>query len=103
MIVDVTGALEPRTVDAVVAWKKALAVSLVVLVVLIGVPVLMPGMGSAMCPDCPDALTGGCTSAVLLSAMVLMALLLALLPRPRRDRWRVELFAFALERPPRLV
>lgn len=81
--------------------KKAVAILLVVIVVVTGVPLVMAG--PAMCADCDTAaMASACTFGVLLAAGLALALLMA---RLRRDRVAVEtlLFAFALERPPRLA
>lgn len=84
--------------------KKALIVALVVLLVLIGVPVLMPGMGSAQCADCGPAVAANsvCVLAVLAAAMFAFALAFRFL-RERRD-WYLELLRAAFfDRPPQLA
>ena len=86
-------------------WKKALLVALVVLLVLVGVPILMGGMSSAMCHDCGPAVTTGqvCTIFAVLGAFALAIALVSLRLRPRRDYWSELLRAVRIERPPRLA
>ena len=91
------------TVAAVVTWKKALLVALVVLVVLIGVPVLMPGMGgAATCTDCPPAVVHAqvCTLAAVLSTFALAVIVLSQRVRQRGAHACQLLFVPLLERPP---
>ena len=94
------------SVGCAVDWKKALLVALVVVLVLIGVPVLMDGMGdAAMCPDC-GAGVAAAPSCLLAATLVGLGLLLALTSRSfrtRRDWLRDLLRAVVFERPPRLV
>ena len=85
-------------------WKRALVVSLVVLLVLIGVPVLMPGMGGAMCSDCGPVVTTGqaCLLAVL-AGFALAIMLLGFRFRNRRNFVWDLLRSLDLERPPQLA
>lgn len=81
--------------------KKAVAILLVVIVLVTGVPLVMGG--PVLCVDCDTAaMASMCTLGVLLAAGLALVLLMA---RLRRDRAAVVplLFAFALERPPRLA
>lgn len=90
------------TVDGVV--RKALFVTLVVLLVIIGVPVLMPGMGGAHCADCgPATMAGPMCIAVLVAAA--FAALVAIGRRARLEpmRRRGRLVDSLLYRPPRLA
>jgi uncharacterized sodium:solute symporter family permease YidK len=91
--------------DRIVTWKKALLIALVLLLVLIGIPVLMPGMGGATCHDCGPAMAAGqaCSLLAVLSGFALAIVLLSLSVRSRRDRLRLLLRALDLERPPRLA
>ena len=83
-------------------WKKALLVALVVLLVLIGLPMLMPGMGgAATCTDCPPAAQAQvCTLAAVLSTFALAIILLSQRVRQRGDHLRQLLLVPLLERPP---
>ena len=84
--------------------KKTLVVAVVVLLVVIGLPVLMPGMGSAHCADCgPATLAGAMCLAVLAAAAFAAA-------RSASRRARLEpaahpglLRAVVLERPPQFA
>ena len=81
--------------------KKSVAILLVVIVLVTGVPLVMAG--PVLCTDCDAAaMASTCTFGVLLTAGLAWALLMALL---RRDRVAIVplFFAFALERPPRLA
>ncbi len=95
----------PATVRGVVNWKKALLVALVVLLVLIGVPMLMPGMSAGMCPDCGPAVMAGavCALAAVLAGFVLTVALLARLLRMRRDEMFELVRAVVFDRPPQLA
>lgn len=90
--------------DVVVTLKHAAVVALVVLLVVIGVPVLVPGMSGAMGSGCDPALAGPlCGLAVVFSGFVLAITLMA-----RRFRFcRVELLLFlravSLDRPPQVA
>ncbi len=90
----------------VVNWKKALLVALVVLLVLIGVPMLMPGMsGAGMCADCGPAVMAGptCVLAAVLAGFVIAVALLVHLMRTRRDEMFELLRAVVFDRPPQLA
>jgi len=84
--------------------KKALIVALVVLLIITGVPVLMPGMGGAHCADCGPATMAG----PMCLAIVAAALFAAQLAAGRRARFapsrrRGRLADSSLYRPPRLA
>ena len=91
--------------SAVVSWKKALLVALVVLLVLIGVPVLMHGMGAAACHECGPVIAAGagCALLAVLAGFALVVALFATRLRPRRDVVADLLLAFVFDRPPRLA
>lgn len=93
------------TVIGVVDWKKAVLVALVVLLVLVGVAVLMPGMSGASCVDCDRAVTAGaaCAGAAVLAGFVFAIALLAQMIRARRDRLFDLLRAVGFDRPPQLA
>ena len=81
--------------------KKALAILVVVIVVVTGVPLVMAG--PMMCADCDaGAMAATCAFGILVAAGFALALLVS---RLRRQRNAIEprLFAFTLERPPRLA
>lgn len=84
--------------------KKALVVAVVVLLVIIGLPVLMPGMGSAHCVDCGPATMAGAMCVAVLAAAA-FAGLSALGRRARLEplRRRGRLVDSLLYRPPRLA
>ena len=84
--------------------KKALIVTLVVLLVVIGVPMLMPGMGGAYCPDCGSATMAGPMCVAVLAAAAFAALA-ATGRRARLEplRRRGRLVDSLLDRPPRLA
>jgi len=88
-----------------VNWKKALVVALVVLLVLIGIPILMPGMSGALCHDCGPAISSGqaCTLLAVLAGFALAIALLARRFRTRRDLLWDLLRSLELERPPQLA
>lgn len=80
--------------------KKGVAILLVVIVVLTGVPLVMAG--PVMCPDCDAAaMTSTCAFGILVAAGFALALLVSQLRRQRHLIAPV-LFAFTFERPPRL-
>lgn len=85
--------------------KKALIVVLVVLVVVTGMPVLVVGMGSMDCAQCPPGvlvMATACQAVLLLVAGLLVALLvLAFGAEGRRRGGRNR--AAPLQRPPRLA
>jgi len=92
-------------VSDAVNWKKVLLVALVVLLVVIGLPMLMPGMGSATCADCGPAVMAGpvCVLAAILTGFALLILVTAQRVRLRRDDLFELLRAVAFERPPQLA
>lgn len=84
--------------------KKALIVALVVLLVIIGVPMLMPGMGGAHCADCGPATMAGPMCVAVLAAAVFAALLaMGRRARVAPIRRRGRLVDSSLYRPPRLA
>lgn len=87
------------------SWKKALLIALVIVLVVIGIPILMHGMGGAMCHDCGPAVTIGqtCSLLAVLSGFAIAIAMLALSVRERSDRLQLLLRALDLERPPRLA
>ncbi len=87
---------------SVMSWKKALTVALVVLLVLIGIPMLMPGMSLAG-QDCDPAVAGSpCGVTLLVSAALLVATAWFALHR-QRDLVLGLLPIQRLDRPPRLA
>ena len=86
-------------------WKKALVVALVVLLVLIGIPILMSGMGGAMCADCPPALTAAqaCSLLAVLAGLALALSLLAIRFRTRHAFLFDLLRVVTVDRPPQLA
>lgn len=84
--------------------KKALVISLVVIVMVTGLPVLMAMSGMAQCHDCGDALVStACVLAVLAVGVAMLLLLAGVRLRLGDDSSRMRLHAFILERPPRLA
>ena len=86
-------------------WKKALVVALVVLLVVIGIPILMPGMGGAMCADCGPAVAAeqACSLFAILAGLALAISMLAVRLRARRGQLWDLLRSLELERPPQLL
>lgn len=84
--------------------KKALVVALVVLLVIIGLPMLMPGMGGAQCANCGPATMAGPMCVAVLAAAA-FAVLVAVRRRARLEplRRRGRLVDSLLYRPPRLA
>lgn len=84
--------------------KKALVISLVVIVVVTGLPVLMAMSGMAQCHDCGEAVVSMvCVLAVLAVGVAMLLLLAGVRLRPGDDSSRLRLHAFLPERPPRLA
>lgn len=84
--------------------KKAFLVAVVVLLVLIGLPMLMPGMSVAHCDDCGPAMGAG--GACLFVVLIVMAAALALLADRLRLQHRLVLgllHSVAFDRPPQLA
>jgi hypothetical protein len=84
--------------------RKALLIGLVILLVLIGVPILMGGMGAHGCDACGPAhalCTDTCSvlPSVLTLSLILMATMLRGPSRPKRSRG----YAWAIDPPPRLT
>ncbi len=84
--------------------KRLLVVLLVLVVLLTGIPLAM-GMPVADCADCDLGVlaAGVCVSAILATAVALMAAQISAELRPRRFRFLTRLVADGLERPPRLA
>ena len=84
--------------------KRVLLVALVVLLVVIGLPVLMPGMSAAHCDDCGPAIAAGplCTF-VVLAALAHFAVLMQQRLRLRRLVMTGLLRAGVFDRPPQLA
>lgn len=91
--------------DGVVNWKRVLVVVLVVLVVLIGIPILMPGMGGVMCHDCTPAIAAGqaCSLLAVLAGLALAIALLAFRFRTRHELLWDLVRSLERERPPQLA
>lgn len=84
--------------------KKILLVALVVLIVLIGVPVLMPGMGAAHCDDCgPATAAGALCTFVVLAGLAYVAVLMGQRVRSGSVVMTGLLRAAAFDRPPQLA
>ncbi len=85
--------------------KRILLVVLVVLLVVIGIPVVMPGMGAAYCGDCDLAVaTGALCLLAVLAGLISMALFASpQLVRARRRLVLGLLRATVFYRPPRLA
>ena len=84
--------------------KKALIVTLVVLLVIIGVPVLMPGMGGAHCADCgPATMAGPMCIAVLAAGAFAAVVAIGRRARLEPMRRRARLVDSLLYRPPRVA
>ena len=92
------------TVWAAVEWTKAVLVLLVVLLVLLGLPLLMPGMAHGTnCADCGLAIAGTACTLAVLAAFVFAVALLAQVIRSRRDRVLALLRAAVFDRPPQFA
>ena len=83
-------------------WKTALVVAVVVLLVLVGLPVLMPGMGAA-CAKCGPAAAAGACGLGVLGGLALWILAGSQLLRRQGSRRRPLLWVTLFERPPQLV
>ena len=86
-------------------WKKALVVALVVLLVLIGIPLLMPGMGGAMCHDCGPAISTAhvCSLLAVLAGLSLAVALFAVRFRTCRIFLSDLLRSLEFDRPPQMA
>lgn len=84
--------------------KKVLLLSLVVLLVVIGLPLVIPGMAAAHCADCDLAVSAAslCLLAVL-GGFTAVAFFASRLLRLRRKLVLGLLRAAVFYRPPRLV
>lgn len=81
-------------------------IAVVMLLVLVGVPVLMHGMGGAtFCHQCGPAVavSQACGLAAVLTGIVLLSAVFGLWLRSRRHLIRELLLVVAFDRPPRLV
>lgn len=84
--------------------KKVLLVALVVLLVVIGVPVVMPGVGGAYCDDCaPAVAAGGLCLLAVLGGFAAVMVVASQQVRARRTSVRELLRAAVFFRPPRLA
>lgn len=84
--------------------KKVLFVAVVVLLVVIGLPVLMPGMGPIHCDDCGSATAAGALCAfVVLAGLAYIVALLTQVVRVGRRPMTVLLRAAVFDRPPQLA
>jgi membrane protease YdiL (CAAX protease family) len=84
--------------------KKVLRVALVVLLVVIGLPVLMPGMAAPHCEDCSPAAAAGAQCAfVVLVALAYVGMLMSQRLRVRRVLMADLLRAAVFDRPPQLA
>lgn len=84
--------------------KKVLLVSLVLLLVVIGLPVLMPGMAALQCDDCDLATAvGGQCGFVVLVALAYAGALMSQRLRVRRILMADLLRAPVFDRPPQLA
>jgi hypothetical protein len=82
--------------------KLAVIVLLVVLVVLLGIPLVMPMSGASMCPECSPAGTWGAMCVALLASIVFLVQRRASRVILDRSRRPILVSADVLERPPRL-
>ena len=84
--------------------RKALIIALVVVMLVTGIPILVGGMSMGSCHDCGAAtVTGGsCTAATLVLFGLFIAMLVALMRRPRFACVLDPVYP-ALDRPPRLI
>jgi len=85
--------------------RKALFITLVVVVLVTGLPVLMGAMsGMAQCQECSHAVVAmTCVLAVLAAGMALLVLLAGARLRVNDEVFRACRRLFLLERPPRLA
>ncbi len=84
--------------------KKVLLLALVVLLVVIGLPVLMPGMSAAHCDDCgPATAAGALCTLVVLAGLAYLAVLMEQRVRLRRVTMTGLLRAAGFDRPPQLA
>ena len=88
---------------AAVDWKRALLIALVVLLVLMGLPLLMPGMSGVECADCPMVMMGSTCALAVLAGFVFVVALLSQFIRFRRDRVFELLRATVFDRPPQVA
>lgn len=85
-------------------WKTVAVATLVVLLVLIGIPLLLPGTGGAICHDCGLAVSPGHVCVALAVAFVALALaLMSVRVRARHDQLRCLLRSLDLDRPPQPI
>ncbi|MHB8669549.1 MAG: hypothetical protein ACYDAD_03160 [Acidimicrobiales bacterium] len=84
--------------------RKALIITLVVVMLVTGIPILAGGMSMGSCHDCGAATvtSGPCTPAMLVLFGLFIAMLVALM-RPSRVLCLLEPVYDALDRPPRLI
>jgi hypothetical protein len=94
--------VDAGTVMAVV--KKGLLIALVVVLVLVGLPIPVGGMGAMTCIDCEQPVTvhKACAAVLFAALVVVVAMAAHSLTRDRR-RMLAMLLAGRLERPPQLA
>ncbi|HEV2811494.1 MAG TPA: hypothetical protein VGV93_13985 [Acidimicrobiales bacterium] len=84
--------------------KKVLLVALVVLLVIIGLPLLMPGMGAAYCDDCvPGTAACAMCTLVVLAGLAYLAVHTGQRVHLRRVVMTGLLRAAVSDRPPQLA
>ena len=84
--------------------RKALIITLVIVVLVTGLPILVGGMSMGSCRDCGAAsiASSACSAAVVVAFSLFVVMLVDVL-RPRRVLCHLELIYASLDRPPRLV
>lgn len=81
--------------------KKVLLVALVVLLVVIGLPVMMPGMGVAHCHDCTPGVAAGALCLIALWGALALVVLFVSQPLSARRKLMLGLLrASVFYRPP---
>lgn len=84
-------------------WKKALVVAVVLVLVVIGLPMLMPGMDMPSCPECGPAVMAGPCVPLFLGTFALLVAVASFLLRRRRTVSFELLRAVLFDRPPQLA
>ena len=86
-------------------WKTVALVALVVLLVLIGIPLLMPGMGGGMCAECEPAVTPGhfCLMLAVLGFLAMGLSLLAVRVRTIAILVGALIRSLDIDRPPQVA
>jgi len=83
--------------------KKALVIAVVLLLVVIGLPVLMPGMGGAHCADCGPATLASAMCFAVLTAAVALVLASSRRARGAEVHRQGVLRAVVFDRPPQVL